>query len=206
MLTIQDFTAKYETYTDDELYEVLRDIDNYSADAGKALHIVIEKRGGQEILVKRLEEKYIIENEKQRIAHEAAKLGLGGVYASIIKNTTSSAILSKEEVDKIIELNVEKAEHEVEGKKVNSDTIVKSLVGCGLAAIPGGLFASIQFLYFGATSAIMVFGTALICYGTVKLVTKKSYNNTAVLLSSLAAFIISYLLAALALEIFGYLG
>jgi hypothetical protein len=206
MLTIQDFTAKYETYTDEELYGVLQDIDNYSAEAGKALDIVIDKRGGKDALIKKLEEKAVIQNEKNRIAHEATKLGLGGVDASFVKNTTSSTILSKEEVDKIIEHHVEKAELEVEDKKVNFDTIVKSLVACALAAIPGGLFASIQFLYFGATSRLMLFGTALICYGTVKLITKKSYNNTAVLLATVAAFILSNLLAALALEIFGYLG
>jgi hypothetical protein len=206
MLTTKDFIAKYETYSDEELYVIYTNANNYSAEAGEALHIVIDKKGGLEALIKRLESKAIIENEKQRIASEATKLGLGGVDASFIKNTTSSAILSKEEVNEIIETNAGKAELLVEDKKVNSETIFKSVVGCGLASIAGGSFASIQFVYFGATSALLIIGTALICYGIVKLVTKKSYSNTAVLLSSFAAFIISYLLGQLTLSIFGYLG
>jgi hypothetical protein len=65
----------------------------------------------------------------------------------------------------------------VEDKKVNSDTIFKRIVVGGLASIAGGVFASFQFVYFGATPVLLIIGTALICYGTVKLVTKKSYNN-----------------------------
>jgi hypothetical protein len=93
MLTTKDFITKYETYSGEELYVIYTNTDNYSAEAGEALHIVIDKRGGLEALIKRLEAKAIIENEKQRIAGEATKLGLGGVYASFIKNNTSSAIL-----------------------------------------------------------------------------------------------------------------
>lgn len=206
MFTTEDFKAKYVTYTDEQLYAVLQNADNYSEEARKALHEVLEKNGGTAALIKRLEEKTIIEKEKARIANEAIKFGMEGVDASFMKNTTSSEILSKEEVDQIIEKNVAIAESVVEDKKVNSDTIVKSLVGCGLASISGGAFASLQLLYFGATSVLMLVGTILICYGTVKLVTKKSFNNTAVILSSFAAFILAWLLASMAYSIFGYLG
>jgi hypothetical protein len=206
MLTIEDFIAKYEAYTDDELYSIYKNADNYSEAAGKALHIIIEKKGGLESLTKRLEEKAIIENEKKRIGNEAVKFGLAGVDASFLKNTTSSSILSKEEVNEIIETNTAKAAHFVEDKKVNADTIVKSLLGCGLASLIGGAFASLQFIYFGATSLLMVIGVVLICYGTVKLVTRKSYNNSAVLLASFAAFILSYLVAYGVFAVVGYLG
>ncbi len=206
MLTLKDFIAKYETYTDEELYSIYNDAGNYSEDAGKAMNIVIEKRGGHESLIKRLEEKAIIENEKKRIANEAVKFGLEGIDASFLKNTTNSSILSKEEVNKIIETNVARAESVVEDKKVNSDTVVKSILGCGLASLIGGAFASLQFIYFGATSTLMIIGVALVCYGIVKLVTRKSYNNTAVLLASFIAFILAYLLAYGIFAIVGYLG
>ncbi len=206
MLTLEDFIAKYEAYTDEELYIIYQDAANYSEDAGKALNIIIEKKGGLESLIKRLEEKTIIKNEKNRIANEAVRFGMEGVDASFLQNTTHSSILSKQEVNEIIEAYAAKATELVEDKKVNSETVVKSLIGCGLASIFGGAFASLQFIYFGATSFLMVLGVALICYGTVKLVTQKSYNNTAVLLASFIAFILSYLLAYFAFLIFGYLG
>jgi hypothetical protein len=206
MLTTQDFVTKYETYSDEELYNVHHNLENYSEEASKALYIVMEKKGGLEALIKRLEAKAIITNEKRRIANEAGKLGLNGVDASFIKNTTTSTILSKEELHDIIETNVEKAEWIVEDKKVNSETIMKSILGCGLASLVGGAFACLQFLYFGATSYILVGGMGLICYSVVKLVTKKSYNNTAVILASFVAFILSYLIGSIAFSIFGYLG
>ena len=206
MLSTKDFITKYETYSDEELYTIHEDVGNYSEEAGEALNIVIDKKGGLESLIKRLEAKAIIENEKQRIANEATKLGLGGIDESFIKNTTSSTILSNEEVNNIIEKSAAKATLMVEDKKVNADTVVKAMVGGGLASLAGGAFASVQFVYFGATSALMIVGTALICYGVVKLVSKKSYNNTAVLLASFVAFIISYLLGYFSLFIFGYLG
>jgi hypothetical protein len=206
MLTVQDFVAKFETYSDEELYNIHNNLNNYSEEAGKALNIILEKKGGLEYLIQRLEEKAIIINEKRRIANESAKLGLNGVDAPFIKNTTTSTILSKEELHYIIETNVEKAELMVEDKKVNSETIMRSILGSALASLVGGGFASLQLLYFGATSQILIIGMGLICYGIVKLVTKKSYNNTAVILASFTAFILSYLIGSLAFSIFGYMG
>jgi hypothetical protein len=52
----------------------------------------------------------------------------------------------------------------------------------------------------------MVIGVILICYGIVKWVTKKSYNNTAVLLASFIAFILAYFLAYGIFMIVGYQG
>jgi membrane-associated HD superfamily phosphohydrolase len=206
MLTIKDFVVKYETYSDEELYDVHHNLENYSEAAAKALNIVLEKKGGLGSLIQRLEAKAIITNEKRRIANEAAKLGLNGVDAPFIKNTTTSTILSKEELHDIIETNVEKAELIVEDKKVTSETIMKSILGCALASLVGGAFACLQFLYFGATSHILVGGMGLICYVVVKFVTKKSYNNSAVILASFVAIILSYLIGSLAFSIFGYMG
>ncbi len=206
MLTTKDFIEKYEAYTDIELYTIHKNIDNYSEDAGKALAIVIDKKGGFDELVKRLEARAVVENEKRRIANEATQLGLGGVDASFIKNTTSSSILSKDEVETIIETNAAKAELQVKDRTVNSETIVKCIIGGGLATITGGAFASLQYVYFGATSKIMIIATALICYGTVKWFTKRSFNNTAVFVASFIAFGLSYLVGQLALSVFGYLG
>jgi hypothetical protein len=206
MLTIQDFVNKYGTYSDEELYHVHNNLDSYSEEASSALNLVIEKKGGIDQLIKRLEAKTIITTEKKRIADDAEKLSLNGVDASFIKNTTTSTILSKEELHEIIETNVEKAESIIADKKVNSETVMKSFLGCALASLVGGAFASLQFLYFGATSYMLIIGMGLICYGIVKFVTKKSYNNTAVIIASFAAFILSYLIGSLAFSIFGYLG
>ncbi len=117
MLTTQDFVVKYEAYSDDELYNVHNKINNYSDEAAKALDIVMDKKGGFDSLIERLEAKAIVVNEKKRIANEATELGLNGVDVAFLKNTTSSTILSREELHDIIETNVEKAEAVIEEKK-----------------------------------------------------------------------------------------
>lgn len=206
MLTTKDFTERYKTSSDEELYSIYKSADSYGENALEALHNVIKEKGGIDALEKRLEAKALIENEKRRIAAEAVKMVQGGVDAQFIKNTTSSAILSQQEVDAIVEENAAKAAMQVNDKKVDSDTIVKSMAGAALAAVAGGILASAQFIYFGATSVLMIVATAIVCYVVVKLVTKKSYNNTAVLLASFAAFVISYLIGYLGLLIFGYHG
>lgn len=206
MLTTKDFTERYKTSSDEELYSIYKSADSYGENALEALHNVIKEKGGIDALEKRLEAKALIENEKRRIAAEAVKMVQGGVDAQFIKNTTSSAILSQQEVDAIVEENAAKAAMQVNDKKVDSDTIVKSMAGAALAAVAGGILTAAQFIYFGATSVLMIVATAIVCYVVVKLVTKKSYNNTAVLLASFAAFVISYLIGYLALLIFGYQG
>jgi xanthine/uracil permease len=103
-------------------------------------------------------------------------------------------------------MNVEKAESIIEDKKVNADTIMRSMLGFGLATLFGGAYASLQFVYFGATSYILIIGMGLLCYSIVKFTTKKTYNNLAVIISSILAFIFSYLIGYVAFLIFGYLG
>lgn len=206
MLTIQDFVSKYEHYGDEDLYMIHSNIDNYSDEAIQALAIVIKEKGGLAMLIKRLDEKAVIENEKTRIGNEASLLGMQGVDAEFLKNKTTSSIFSQKEVDDIIETNIENAAFKIEDKKISSDTIAKSILGCGLASIIGSAFVSLQFIYFGATSIIMVIGLALICYGVVKFITKKSFNNPVVLLSSFLAFIISCIVGYALFSFFGYFG
>ena len=206
MLTVDDFISKYETYTDEELYDVYKNKDSYSENAGIALDAVLAKNGGLEPLIKRLEEKAIIAAEKRRISKEAEVLGLNGVDASFIKNTTSSSLLSAAEMSEIIETNVAMAEAHLDDKKVNSETVMRSLLGCGVATLVNGAFWSLQLVYFGATSVLMIIGMGLICYGIVKLITKKTFNNPAVILASAAAFILSCLLGYVVFSIVGYLG
>lgn len=206
MLTVQDFVDKYEQYTDEELYTVHAQINNYSEDAEKALQIVLQQKGGPDALIQRLEAKAVILNEKRRIGQEAALLGSNGVDAAFIKNTTSSSILSSEELNELIEDNVAIAEAKLNDKKVDSETVAKSILAGVAATIAGSAFWALQLIYFGATHILLIIGMALICYGIVKLITKKTYNNTAVILSASAAFVLSILIGYLIYAAVGYIG
>ncbi len=153
-----------------------------------------------------MQDEAVVQNEKRRVATEAASLRMNGVDAEFLKKTTTSAILSKEELNSIIDSNVAVAEFHLEDKKIDSNIIVKCRLACAVASLFGGAFISLQLLYLGATSVLLIIGLALICYGVVKWITKKSYNNAAVGISSLVAFILSFLLGYFVYSIFGHLG
>ena len=206
MLTVEDFTSKFDKYSDLELYAINKDINNYSDEAKQALEVILLKRGGIDLIERKLKDEAVVQNEKRRVATEAATLRMNGVDAEFLKKTTTSSILSNEELNSIIDTNVAVAEFHLEDKKIDSNFIVKCILACAVASLFGGAFISLQFLYLGATSVLMVIGLALICYGVVKWVTKKSYNNAAVVIASLLAFVLSYLLGFLVYSIFGYLG
>ena len=206
MLTTEDFTTKFDKYSNQELFLIHKDINNYSYEAKQALEIILLKRGGLDLIEAKLQDEAVVQKEKRRVATETASLRMNGVDAEFLKKTTTSSILSNEELNCIIDTNVSVAEYHLEDKKIDSDTIMKSVLACGVASLFGGAFISLQFLYLGATSILMVIGLALICYGVVKWITKKSYNNVAVGIASLLAFVLSYLIGFFVYSIFGYLG
>src|SRR5688500_12586920 len=55
MPTVNELIAIYEGKTNSELLELYKQFDNYSDDAKKAFFIVIEKRGGLDVLKKEYE-------------------------------------------------------------------------------------------------------------------------------------------------------
>jgi hypothetical protein len=117
MLSVADFVSKYEKCTDEELYIIHSHISEYSDEAQEALQIVLAAKGGLELIIKRLEEKQIMDDEIQRIAKDAINLGREGVDASFIKTTTTSGILSAEKVNEIIDKKYAEAEREIATKK-----------------------------------------------------------------------------------------
>jgi hypothetical protein len=144
MFTIKDFVAKYEEYTDEELIDIYRKIADYSEEAQEALKIVIQNKGGQEALVKRLEEKQILANEVGRIAKETAEFGSKGIDASFIKKMASSDILSPEAVDQIIDNQYSVVQLELEDKKIKPRTVFGStIISVVLALLIGQLLYEI---------------------------------------------------------------
>ncbi len=204
MLSISDFILKYENYTDEELHDVYLNQETYSDDAQKALQIVLEKKGGVEPLLKRLEEKRIVENEIQRIKRETAQLGSNGVDPSFIKTTTASNILSPEKVNEIIDNKFAEVERELEDKKIKPRTIVGSIIGGAIASIIGGTLWGLQMIYSHRIFYILGIGLALLCYGIIKGATKQSKNNKVVLIASIISIILAILFGQFLYQIFGY--
>lgn len=204
MLSTSDFVIKYEKYTDEKLYEIYRDQDGYSTEALEALRIVLEKKGGVDALLKRIEQQRIVEKEIQRIKKETSQLGTNGVDASFILKTTTSTILSADQVKEIVDSKLEEVNLELEDKKINPRTIVGSIVGGAIASIVGGVLWGVQIIYVHRIFYIFGIGLALLCYGIIKGATKQSKNNAVVLIATIISVILALLIGQILFEMIGY--
>jgi len=204
MLSKEELITKYQQYSDNELLEVYSNRDGYSEEANEAINIVLESKGGLEAIRKNLLEKKVISDEINRIKKETEKLSSKETNAEFIKSLVSSSILSKEEVSEIVDSKYSEFEAHLKDTKIDSKTIVKSAVGGSIASLVGGAFWGLQLIYSNRIFIILVVGLALLCYGIVKLVVKKSKENKVVLIASLISFILSILLGTLIFQIVGY--
>jgi hypothetical protein len=204
MLSVKDFIDKYEQYSDDELFEVNSNIEDYSPEAKEALYIVLANKGGLEKIEKKIADKKIISDEIIRIKVETSKLSSKETNAEFIKTLVSSNILSKDDVDKIIDEKFGQFEAHVKDTTIDSKTIVQALIGTVIASILGGILWGLQMIYSKRIFYIFILGLAMLCYGIVKLTTKKSKENRVVFIAVVLSFILSMLFGTLIYQVIGY--
>jgi hypothetical protein len=201
MFTIQDFVAKFEHYTDEELMAIHVNLDGYSQEAQEALNLVIGSKGGMEALVQRLEQKKTVEREIQRIRKETASFGGRGVDATFIKQITSSDILPADKVAEIIESGFAEVEIEIEDKKIKSRTIIGSLIGALIASVVGGVLWRLVMIYAPTISIyitlLLLIGLTLFCYGVIKVSTKQTKRNIIVLVATIISIILAIFIGSL---------
>ena len=206
MLSKEELITKYQQYSDNELLEVYSNRDGYSKDANEAIDIVLESKGGLEAIKKNFLEKKTISDEINRIKRETEKLSSKETNAEFIKSLVSSSILPKEKVSEIVDSKYSEFEAHLKDTKIDSKTIVKAAVGGTIASLVGGAFWGLQLIYSNRIFIILVVGLALLCYGIVKLVVKKSKENKVVVIASLISFMLAILLGTLIFQIVGYQG
>jgi hypothetical protein len=188
MLSTNDFISQYETHTDEELYTIYMNKDGYSPEAQEALMIVLQKKGGLDELVHRLQEKQVYNNEVNRIGREVVKMGQKNIDIDFIKTVMSSTILPPEKVNEIIEQAFEMATLDNEDRKIKPRTIVASIVGgilCSLALIYAPPRMSLMIV------GILIFGLILLCYGMVRLFTRQTQKNIVVLIATFISVVLS---------------
>lgn len=192
MLTEKDFIEKFQNYSDDELYNISSNIDGYSEEAQSALKKVIESKGGLDRLTTSIDEQKKIATEIKRIQIETNKLGSGGFDEEFIKKTATSNILSKEQVQEIIDKQYDHLTAEVEDKKIDPQTIGRCVAGGIISSLVCGIAFGTFIIFTGAISILIIIGLALACFAIVKAIVKKSSNNSAVILTTLISFIIAF--------------
>ncbi len=204
MLAVSDFVSKFENYTDDELYTIHLNHEDYSEEAREALNIVLKNKGGIEQVLKKIEDKRIIDNEIQKIKRETVELGKNGVDSSFIKSLAKSNILSQEKVNEIVDNQFMEIEQELNDKKIKPRTIAGGIIGGTIAAVTGGALWGLQLIYSGRIFLILGIGLALFCYGIISAATKQSKNNIVVLIATVISIIVAIGIGQLLYEIVGY--
>ena len=205
MFSVNDFVSKFENYNDSHLEYILENPANYSIEALEAVKIIIAKKGGEEALHERLKTEDIRQKEILRIRQETKELGLQGIDASFLKTTANSEILSKDELENIIDDQHEKVILDLQDKQVTSKTIAGCIIGGTLGAITGGVLWGLQMMYSHRVFYILFAGLLFLCYGCIKIFTKQSQNNRAVFISTFLSAVVAAVIGQLMLNTFGFI-
>lgn len=206
MQSTEDFIKKYEAYSDDELLAMHGSLQDYSDEAREAFNIVISRKGGEESLRRLKERKIVAGKELQRINTEVVRLTTPDVDISFLKKMISSEILTKEELDHVIENLYSKVNHDLRDTEVTPTTIFGSVIGGIVASLVGGIYMGLQLIYSPRIFVILIFGLLLLCYWIVYLFARKSYKNQSVIIATIISVVLSFVLAKLLYLIVGYQG
>ena len=201
MLTTEEFVLQYEAYTDEELYKVYQNIDDYSSEAKDAFDIVIEKKGGLEQFLDRMNEKAAYAAEINRIGREVVTMSRKNVDPDFMRTIISSKILPPEKVNDIITQASGLVALEKEDKKIKPRTIIGSLLAIIVATAIGGIAWGLKEIYapniYRQIQLLLVLGLVLLCYGIVKRFTRQSKRNAVVIIATLISVALSLALGVL---------
>ena len=179
----------YKKYTDEELIEVYTSMIEYSGKANTEVLHEIELRGGLDNFKRRIEQKAIIEQEKSRISKEIFSLTSTATDAEFIKSLVTSDILSKEQVDELVENKFASFQAFNKNRQINSKTIIGSIIGIVVGTILGGWLLYVISKKLDGIYYFLIVPIYIINYLIILLITKRTRTNLVVLIASILATI-----------------
>jgi hypothetical protein len=205
MLSVEELITQYEAYTDEELYEVLVQIEGYSPEAKQALATVIDQREGREALIQRLHRQAAMEKERTRIVAEIDALGKKGVDKSFIGATIQSEVLTRPELDALIDQAYHRTTLDMADRKIKPRTIIGGLVGLVIASLIGSIVCDLLLNWAPErlpliVIALLFVGLSLGCGVVIKLCTGQSHKNKFVIGATILAMVLSFGLSGVTLR------
>jgi hypothetical protein len=185
----------YDKYTDDELIEAYTSMIDYSGNANVDILMAIQLRGGLEAFKNKIERKKIVGQETKRVSDEIYPLITSSTNADFIKKVITSDILTKNELNELIEKRVLQYQSFNKNREINFKTIAESISGVVVASIVGAGISCLIIVFLNIGLLIFfVIPIYIINYVIIRLITGKTRSNLIVFLATLIATIDSILL------------
>jgi hypothetical protein len=194
MLTVNDFIAKFEEYSNTDLIDIETKLNDYTEEAQEAFYIVINKRGGIESLKENNLVVQSLKQEESRIIKEATIFFQQKIDVDFVKNTTKSELLDQSKVAEIIDDTYLKLNAEKKGNSVSTKTAVLVLIGGVIASVIGGALMGYSSKN-GRVLYIVIGAVFCLNLGIISIISKKPFRNSAVIVASLVSTVVSLVLA-----------
>ena len=190
----------YKNYSDEDLVEAYSTMIDYSGKASNEILIEIDNRGGLNAFLENIEFNKSNKQEINRISQEIYTLNNDFHDLEFIKSFIKSDTLTPEELDDLITLKFHQHEAFLQNRKIDQKTVFASLVGMIIGIIISLAFYIFVIYLLDRFIYYPIIGVYFICYQTIKLITKKTRDNTFVFLTSLAGTVLTLLLLLLFLR------
>lgn len=199
----QELINTYTSFSDEQLLEAYHNIGDYTIEAKEALTLIIKNRGGIENLLtkERLQNEVFLETE--RIKQQVRRLRTPVVDLEFLNKMIKSEILEESQKEFIIGQAFEEITQELEDKKIKPRTLLGGGLAAGIASLIGGILWGLQIMWSGRIFAIFLIGLVLLCYGLIRLFTKQSHKNIAVIILTSISVVIALIIGQLMFEVFG---
>jgi hypothetical protein len=202
-MTREELIQTYSAYSDQELTESLHTLDDYTPEAKAVLLSIIEERGGIDSLLEKEERKQAIELETLRIEQQVRKMATPGVELEFLIKMIPSELLDDAQRTAAIRHTFEIIQDEKEDKAIKPRTLVGGSLAAGLASVIGGILWGLQLMWSGRIFYIFLIGLVLLCYSMIRLFTKQSHKNNAVVVLTLISVIVALAIGQLMYEVWG---
>ena len=114
-----------------------------------------------------------------------------------------SEILLESKKNSIVKQTFEEITQEWEDKKIKPRTLLGGGLAAGIASLIGGILWGLQMMWSGRIFSIFLVGLVLLCYGLIRLFTKQSHKNIAVLILTAISAVIALIIGQLMFDVFG---
>jgi hypothetical protein len=181
----------YRKYSDEDILETYNSMLEYSGKVDKDLMGEIESRGGLDKMKLNQNDRNIVPDEVKRINRLVSHSYKIEPDPARIKDAISSTVLSPDELSQVIDAALLNAQSYYNDKKIDTGTIIRSLIGVAISAVAGAWFWCFSIIMTGRMIYVLITVIYLISYLIIRLLTNKSRNNVLIFLAGFVATLIA---------------